>query len=541
MVDYDVVIAGAGPVGMTIALDLAQRDCRLLIVEKNPTTTQHPKMDITNGRSMELFHRLGLGPKLRAVAVPEDQPFDVAWVTTMAGYELHRFHYPSSAERRAEAARVNDGSYLREPPMRVSQTEIEPVLRDALLAEPNVDLRHATAFNGYTDQGDHVAVQITDCASGKSCGYRCHYLVGADGGRSTVRRQAGIRLQGRANLPPRYMMHYYSEDRALLQRWGIAWHYRTPHGSIIAQNGRNIWTTHAPIDPNSMEPPDPKALLRKIFGRDIEFEMLLENRWTPNLLVAERYSAGRVYLAGDAVHQYIPTGGFGMNTGIGDASNLSWKLAAVIKGHAAPQLLDSYNIERRPVGVMNCKAAGANLEVRLEAAKQYVPEIHEDSPEGEVARARASKELARLGNLENEAMGIEHGFSYDGSPVIMTEYLASNDLKFDPAVYTPSTRPGVRLPNVFLADGSALYDQLGEWLTLLCFDDTDTSGFGAAAQTADVPLKVLKLKEPGLREIYESDLVLVRPDLHVVWRKTFLSDAPSDVLACAMGRAETAA
>lgn len=201
--DYDVIISGAGPVGMTIALDLAKRDCRVLIVEKNATTTQHPKMDITNGRSMEIFHRLGIGPQLRAVAVPEDHPFDVAWVTTMAGHELHRFHYPSPSARRAEALRVNDGSYLREPPMRVSQTEIEPVLRDALLEQPNVDLRHSTPFDHYTDHGDHVSVQVTDSASGTASTYSCHYLIGADGGRSAVRRQTGIRLQGRANLPPR--------------------------------------------------------------------------------------------------------------------------------------------------------------------------------------------------------------------------------------------------------------------------------------------------------------------------------------------------
>lgn len=336
-------------------------------------------------------------------------------------------------------------------------------------------------------------------------------------------------------------MHYYSEDRALLQRWGIAWHYRTPHGSIIAQNDRNVWTTHAPLDPNATEPPDPQALLRKIFGRDIEFEMLLENRWAPNLLVADNYVKGRVYLAGDAVHQYIPTGGFGMNTGIGDASNLSWKLAAVIKGHASKGLLDSYEIERRAVGVKNCQAAGDNLEVRIEAAKVYVPAVHEHTPEGDAVREAATKRLAELGNLANESTGIEHGFAYDGSPVVMTEYLAKNDMRFDPAIYRPSTRPGVRLPHVFLPDGTAIYDHLGEWLTLLCFGTGDVAGFEQAAKALGVPLKVMRFEDPKLRAIYESDLVLVRPDLHVAWRKTFLADDPDTVLKCVTGRAESAA
>lgn len=536
MVDYDVIIAGAGPVGMTIALDLSQRGLRVLIVEKNATTTQHPKMDITNGRSMELFHRLGIGEALRAVAVPESHCFDVAWVTGMSGWELHRFKYPSPTEKRALALAENDGTHLREPPMRVSQTEIEPVLRDALLEQPLVDLRHATPFVSYVDHGDHVAVTVQDGETGVQSTYRCLYLVGADGGRSAVRKQAGIPLKGRPNLPPRYMIHYYSEDLDLLQRWGIAWHYRTPYGTIIAQNDKNTWTTHAPLDPNSDEAPDARALLRKVFGRDIQMEILLENKWTPNLLVADSYAIGRVFLAGDAAHQYMPTGGFGMNTGIGDATNLSWKLAAVIKGYADPGLLDSYGLERRAVGVKNCQAAGANLETRTKIAALYVPEVHDDTPEGEVARAKASEGLAKLGNLENEAWGIEHGYSYVGSPVICTEYLASNDLKFDPAVYRPSTRPGERLPNVFLPDGSAVYDQLGPWLTLLCFDGSDTSAFQSAAQDLGVPLKVLEFNDPTLREIYQSALVLARPDLHVAWRQSLSHDDPGTVLAQVIGK-----
>lgn len=536
MVDYDVVIAGAGPVGMTIALDLAKRDCRVLIVEQNETTTQHPKMDITNGRSMELFHRLGIGDALRAVAVPETHCFDVSWVTNMSGWELHRFSYKSPAENRVQALNENDGTHLREPPMRVSQTEIEPVLRDALLAEPLVDLRHSTSFVRFVDHEDHVHVTIKDKTNGKESSFICHYLVGADGGRSSVRKQAGIALKGRPNLPPRYMIHYHSEDTDLLQRWGIAWHYRTPYGTIIAQNDKNTWTTHAPIDPNSNEKPDARALLRKVFGRDIEMEILLENKWTPNLLVADKYAAGRVFLAGDAAHQYIPTGGFGMNTGVGDATNLSWKLAAVIKGKAGVGLLDSYAIERRAVGVKNCQAAGANYEARFKINALYVPEIHDDTPEGEAARARASEGLAKIGNLENEAWGIEHGYSYVGSPVICTEYLASNDLKFDPAVYTPSTRPGERLPNVFLPDGSGIYDHLGPWLTLLCFDDSDPSAFEEAASKLGTPLKVLRFSDPKLRELYQSGMILARPDLHVAWRQTFLEDDPHAILAQVIGK-----
>lgn len=537
MVDFDVVIAGAGPVGMTTALDLAQRGIRVLVVEKNATTTQHPKMDITNARSMEIFHKLGISNELRAVAVPEDNCFDVSWVTNMSGHELYRFEYPSPTEWRARALAKNDGSQMREPPMRVAQTEIEPVLYDALKAEPLVDIRHSTPVETYTDHGDHVEVVVRVEDSGKSETYRCHYLVGADGGRSVVRQRAGIGLQGRANIAQRYMMHFRSEDRALLQRWGIAWHYQTPYGSIIAQNDHNIWTVHAVLQAEDLDAPDPKKLLRKIVGQDIEFEMLVENKWAPNLLVADQYTSGRVFLAGDAAHQYIPTGGYGMNTGIGDASNLSWKLAAAIKGYGGSELLRSYEIERRAVGVQNCQASGANSDVRAKIAKLYVPELFEETAEGEAARTRASEVIAALGNLENEGWGIEHGFSYVGSPVVWTEYGGENSLRFDPAIYEPSTRPGVRLPNVFLSDGTAVYDRLGQWMTLLCFSETEAAPFKAAADESGLPLDILVLDDPALSDIYEDAPILVRPDLHIAWRQTNIPQDPSSVIRRAYGLA----
>lgn len=541
MVDFDVVIAGAGPVGMTTALDLAKRGIKVLVVEKNDTTTKHPKMDITNSRSMEIFKKLGIADELRAVAVPETNCFDVSWVTKMSGSELYRFQYPSPQELRTRAQSQNDGSQMREPPMRVAQTEIEPVLYDALKNEPLVDIRHSTPIEGYKDAGDHVEVVVLDRASGVSSTYRCHYLVGADGGRSVVRGLAGIGLQGRSNIGQRYMMHFRSEDRELLQRWGIAWHYQTPYGSIIAQNDRNIWTVHARLEAEDLDAPDPKKLLKKIMGRNIDFEMMVENKWSPNLLVADQYSVSRVFLAGDAAHQYIPTGGYGMNTGIGDASNLSWKLAAAIKGFGATQLLRSYEVERRAIGVQNCQASGAHADIREEIAKLYVPEINDETPEGDTARAHATKRIAELGNLENEGWGIEHGFSYVGSPIVCTEYAGANDLKFDPAVYTPSTRPGARLPNVFLSDGTAVYDHLGPWMTLLCFDENDCVDFKTAANAMGVPLHILKLDDPKMIDIYQSSLVLIRPDLHVAWRQSNIPEEAQAILERAYGRSKSPA
>jgi 2-polyprenyl-6-methoxyphenol hydroxylase-like FAD-dependent oxidoreductase len=536
MFDFDVVISGAGPVGMTLALDLGKRGIRTLIVERNETTTRHPKMDITNARSMEIFRHLGIAEELRAVAVPESHPFDVSWITGFTGHELYRFAYPSAEEMRVRIRECNDGSQMREPAMRVSQTEIEPVLRTALEREPLVDLRFSTAYESFSEREDHVEVTVADTTTGDAHRYTCRYLVGCDGGGSRVRRHLGIGLQGQANIMERFMTHFRSPERQLLQRWGIAWHYQSPYGTLIAQNDRDIWTLHSRFGAEGPGKSDPKALVRKFVGRDIDCEILVANEWSPHLLVADSYGGGRVFLAGDAAHQYIPTGGYGMNTGIGDASNLGWKLAAVIGGIASPALLNSYGQERRPVGLRNCDAAGQNNQVRQDISALYTSDIFEDTEAGAAQRRRATARIAEIGNLENEAWGIEHGFTYAGSPAIWPEKSPAPD--WDPARYVPTTRPGARLPSLFLPDGTAIYDMLGPWFTLLVFGGADPGDFASVAKRLGVPLKIVAADGADVLECYESPLVLVRPDLHVAWRATGEVASPEAVLLRALGHGD---
>ena len=389
MTDVDVLIAGAGPVGMTLACDLAQRGIVCMLVERNASTTQHPKMDITNVRSMELFRRLGLADALRAVAVPEANSFDVTWITSLSGHELHRFRYPSAAEWRRLIRDKNDGSMPGEPPMRVSQVEIEPVLQRAVKARREVDARWSVAFKDLSQDADGVNATLCT-ANGEAETVRCRYLIGCDGGTSEVRRCLGIGLDGQARVQQRYMTHFRSDARDLLQRFGIAWHYQSAAGTIVAQNDVDIWTlqTRWPEDlgPNDV---NPHELLRRFAGRDFDYEILVANAWTSHLLVAESYGTGRVFLAGDAAHQYIPTGGYGMNTGIGDACDLGWKLAATLRGFGGPGLLASYDIERRPVGVRNRDGARRHTQVRGAIAKLYGAEhLMEDGPAGDAAACR---------------------------------------------------------------------------------------------------------------------------------------------------------
>src|SRR5271156_6195675 len=251
MKQVPVLIAGGGPVGMTLAKTLASFGIECMLVEKNPSTTRHPKMDITNSRSMELFRKLGLLKNLRDVAVPETNNFDVSWITSLSGHELHRFRYPSVEQARAIIRERNDGSQPVEPPMRVSQVAIEPVLKRAIDAEPKVDVRFGVAFEDFAQGADSVIATVRNIESGQTEKIKCQYLVGCDGGVSQVRNCLDIRYDGIARDAQLYMVHFRSDARDVLQPWGVAWHYQTSQETMIAQNDRAIWTLHTFLPPDT--------------------------------------------------------------------------------------------------------------------------------------------------------------------------------------------------------------------------------------------------------------------------------------------------
>lgn len=557
MTETPVLIAGGGPVGLMLALELEHRGVDTILVERNTHTTRHPKMDVTNGRSMEHFRRLGIVDEVRSHGVPSDHPMSVVWATRAGEWELARFEYPSVDWGRDIIRYVNDGSLPLEPDLRISQVVLEPVLKGILERRAkHVQVRFGWGLESFEQDDDGVTAVIRSSESGETETIRCQYLAGCDGAGSVTREGLGIALGDlsvrdvmratggvfkalvgalkgmiRGQRPPDgriYMIHFTSKDRAFFQRFGTCWHIQSPvGGTLISQNDLDTWTIHVPlsgdVDTDSI---DPKAFLFEQLGAEIDCEIVVANPWRPRLSLAESYGKGRVWLAGDSAHQVIPTGGYGMNTGVGDAVDLGWKLAAVLEGWGGPELLPSYEVERHHVGLRNRQASARHMAVRMRIADAYTPLVHEDSPPGEQARREFGARIQELGNLENEALGIEIGYRYDDSPIVWRE--AGDPPPYEMERYVPSTWPGARLPSLLLEDGTAVLDRLGTGFTLLRLADVDVAELENAAAKRGVPLEVVDIRDARARALYHRDLVLVRPDQHVAWRG---DTTPSDALA----------
>jgi 2-polyprenyl-6-methoxyphenol hydroxylase-like FAD-dependent oxidoreductase len=516
-----VLVVGAGPVGLTLAIDLAQRGVEVLLVEKNATSIQLPKMERCNARTMEIFRRLGIAEQVRAAGLPRDVPMDVFLAPSMAGEPLVHLPYPSVAAAKATIAEHNDGRPL-EPYQLISQYTLEPLLRSIAESYPNIDVRFACEMTTFAHDADGVTAELR--RNGTTARVRAQYIVGCDGGASTVRKQLGIALQGQGSIRTLRQALFHSDELFERIPMGKGRHYHIAKPPIfpfiIVQDSTKHWTLHAAAESDE----EMTEIFRDALGMDVAFETLSVNQWTQHLLCAERYRDGRAFIAGDAAHLVIPTGGLGMNTGVGDATDLAWKLAATLAGWGGPALLDSYETERRQIGLRNVNASGSAMSGR------------------NTWRAAATiEEMATRFDAEQrkvtEILGIEAGYRYVGSPIVCEEPGDGPDPNNN--AYVPTTWPGFRLPHVWLEDGTAIHDRLGAGYTLLELGrgTQDSSAFVAAFRAAGVPLDVQHIASPVARELYDADLVLVRPDLHVVWRGAAMPADAASITATVTGNA----
>jgi 2-polyprenyl-6-methoxyphenol hydroxylase-like FAD-dependent oxidoreductase len=534
--DTQVIIVGAGPVGLTLAVDLGLRGVRCILVEKKGAPEFLPKMERCNARSMEMFRRIGLADELRAAGLTTDSVMDVYIILTMTRAPLLHLKYPSVDAAREQTRQISDGSAPLEPYQLISQYTLEPVLKRSAERIPTVTVQYGTELMEFEEDGPSVVATVRS-SDGRSKKIRAAYLVGCDGGASRVRKQLGIRLRGEANLA-KFRQGLYRCDELydrlpLGEGPGRGRHYLVADEwatFLIMQDSKRHWTLHAAVESDE----EMKRRFEQTVGAPVCYEMIYCGEWRQNLLLADRYRVGRVFLAGDAVHLLIPAGGLGMNTGVGDAFDLSWKLAATLEGWGGPELLQSYEIERRQVGERNIGASRYATLGYHKWRSQWRPEIGDDTATGQAVRDKLTEVAAVEQRKVNEMIGAELGYRYVDSPIIDNtpggpEHLFRN--------YQPTSWPGARLPHVWLDDGMPIQDQISNAsYTLLRLNDRhDTASFEAAFRARGVPFGVLPIASERAREIYEKDLILLRPDMHVVWRGNNPPENLADLAALASG------
>lgn len=536
MIDTQVLIVGAGPVGLTLAIDLGQRGIQCMLIEKKDKPAFLPKMERVNARTMEIYRRMGLSKKVRAAGLHRDVPMDVYVVLDLKRPPLLRLTYPSVAEAEADIRATSDGTAPLEPYQLISQYTLEPLLKAEAEQLSSVKTCWSSEYLSHEQNTQGVRTTVS-FADGNTDVIRSDYLVGCDGGTSTVRQRLGIKLRGESNLlalrQALYRCDELFEKLPIGNGPGRGRHYHVADDKasfLIMQDSTKHWTLHAAVETDE----GMKQLFEKVVGISVQFEMLSCNPWRQNLLVADHYQSGRVFLAGDAVHLVIPTGGLGMNSGVGDVVDLGWKLAATLQGWGGPKLLESYEIERRQIGDRNVGASRyANLG-RRKWRSMWRSDIIDGTPAGK----RTRDTLAAVADVEqrksNEMIGAELGYRYVNSPIIC-------DIPGGPEhlfrKYQPTTWPGARLPHVWLDDGTAIQDRIpSDRYTILKLRSNarDVRSLADAISQHAAPVSVLEVSDQIARDIYGYDYLLVRPDLHVVWRGNELMDV-SEIAAIATG------
>ncbi len=534
VVRANVVIAGGGPVGLVLALELGLRGVRCILLNDQPTTARHPKANAVSSRTMEHLRRLGVARRLRARGLDDDHPTDVSYFTRLTGYEIGRLRQPSRAEA-MRRARVGEGDWASpEPPHRVSQIFLEDELKRRVDEIAAIVSRFGWRLEAFADRGDHVTALARQLDGDGELVIEADFLIGCDGANSLVRKSLGIEYEGDSGIVrpmmggPMYATYFEVDPDPPWLPEQKAWQYWTVNPEqralLIHVDSHDKFVFHCALpEAAAGAPVDPVKLIHRAVGAEFPVRIISSVNWTAGYsLVTERYRDNRVFLAGDAAPLFTPTGGMGMNTGVDDAVNLGWKLAAVVQGWGGETLLDSYQAERRPIGIRN-----------LDFARQFADSVgtvaisdavEAATREAEAERAALRDRFERHGYFEFIIPGIFLGLNYAASPVIAYDGTSPPDEH--PNRYTPNACPGSRAPHAWLGE-DALFDRLGGGFTLLRLDDAapEAVAIEAAAARCGVPLAVLDVGDRGLRETYGSRLALIRPDQHVAWRGDHL---PSD-------------
>jgi 2-polyprenyl-6-methoxyphenol hydroxylase-like FAD-dependent oxidoreductase len=524
-----VVIVGGGPVGLSCAVELAHHGVASLVLERRPEVSQlRPRAKTTSARTMEHFRRWGIAGQIRQRAgLPVEWSDAAVFCTALTGREITRITGCFGLD-------LTGSDLVAEAGQQVAQPVVEEVLREKVTASELAGLAVGVQAVAAGQDDDGAWADVVDPA-GASRRVTADWLIGCEGARSVVREALGSRYEVFDEGRPNFSMVFRAPGLADLVAHGPAVHYWVLSAVQPGLIGRfdlvDTWWCGANGVAPGAEPPDPRAIIGNLVGTDVNAEILSTDAWQARTALADRWGSGRLFIAGDAAHQNPPWGGHGFNTGIGDAVNLGWKLAAVINQWAPVDLLDSYEQERRPVAAQTIDEAVRNMS---SLAPELGALLRADSDEQfDATRDAAADVIRRTKTGEFHSLGLTLGYRYDDSPIIAAAPSAppsTND------TYRPDARPGGRLPH-FRLDDESLYDRLGPEFSLVGDPAQPAAhAFAKAAAALGVPLELVGLDATDCAARFEAGLILVRPDQHVAWRGDHIDDA-AQILRTATGGA----
>jgi 2-polyprenyl-6-methoxyphenol hydroxylase-like FAD-dependent oxidoreductase len=527
-IETPILIVGGGSVGLALACDLGSRGVRCWVVEQNERPADHPRATAINARSMEFMRRWGVADAVRQAAAPADFPHTALYCTSLNGFEIARIERPHHGGGKPTMMSP-------ERAQRCNQIWLDPILCERAGSFDSTQLRFRWRFEELRQEAGRVVAIVHDLAHDQRHRIAAQYLIDCSGGHSPIRRALDIPMSGSP-----YMGHHLSVYVRAPQLW--AHHDKGKAALINFVEPRGLWRNMVTLDGRELyrfglrgkefyddpDKVDVERLFEEVVGKPIPHEIISVRRWTARNVVADRYQVGAVFLAGDAAHLNHPASGLGLNTGLGDAVDLGWKLAGALGGWGGAGLMASYEIERRPVGQRN--VGHADHSHANDRNQKPDPAVAEDSPQGARARRELGEAIVRAQTRKFVTDGIALGYRYEPSPICWPE--ESPPPPDSVSEYHPTTRPGSRAPHAWLGDDRSTLDLFGRGFTLLRFgaDAPDAQPIEQGFARRRVPLTVTTIMDPAIGQLYERRLVLVRPDGHVAWRG---DDPPADPLALA--------
>jgi len=516
---YAVTIVGAGPTGLSLAIELGSRGIRCLLVERQDRVGYAPRAKTTNVRTRTHLRRWGIAHKLAAASpLGIHYPSNVLFVTCLSGALLARIENASNCDPGRSPLYPEHGQW-------VPQYKLEQVLRDHVGTFDSVDLSFSTEMVSVTQDSHEVTVQLRDRVTQSDRFVTCHYLVGADGARSAVRAAIGATMNGYYGLSRNYNIVFRAPGLAQAHLHGAAtmyWQTNPAAPSLIGPMDRDdVWFFMPTRLPEGFNLTDAEAvdLIRTATGIDLPYEILSRDEWVASSLIADHYHRGHILLAGDACHLHPPFGGYGMNMGVSDAVDLGWKIAATLAGWGGPELLDSYESERRPIH--EAVMAEATLNHASLSNDFSDPALDGHGETADLLRETVRNRILKAKEREFHTLGTVLGGCYRGSPIVAAEIADVPARNQVGSVYRPSSAPGCLAPHLWMPDGRSLYDCFGRDFTLLMRPTADSAAVAEARRRADVmgvglQVRALDVDEAG--PLYPAPLTLVRPDQHVAWR-----------------------